>query len=86
MGRLRDSALESELPHVASISRVIYTLGVTQTIVWFTEYCGYEGLVDVRCMLNMTREADRIRNDLAVGPALIVAVEWSVTLRAIRLS
>ena len=35
---------------------------------WFAEYCDYEGLVDVRRALNVTREADRIRNDLTVGP------------------
>jgi len=60
---------------------------------WFTEYCGsYEGLVDVRYMLNMTREADRIRNDLAVGPASAALIDRSrrmvsyIACRAIRLS
>ena len=36
---------------------------------WFAEYCGYEGLVDVRRALNVIREAGRIRNDFIVGSA-----------------
>jgi len=43
-------------------------------------------------MLNMTREADRIRNDLAVGPASAALIDRSrrmvsyIACRAIRLS
>jgi len=62
-----NTAPESGLPRVASISHVIYALVVTQTIV-DSQYCGYESLVDVRRALNVIREAGRIRNDLTVGP------------------
>ena len=38
-------------------------------LLWFAEYCGYEGLVDLRRALNVIRGVGHIRNDFTVGPA-----------------
>ena len=68
-----NTAPESGLPHVASISQAFAHL-LWHRLLWIAKYCGYEGLVDVRRALNVTREAGRIRNDLTVGPVSTASI------------
>ena len=51
------------------LSAAWFTHLVWHRLLWFTEYCDYEGLVDVRGVLNVTRKVDHNRNVLAIGPA-----------------